>query len=992
MSKGFKRSLTAAAVTLSLGLAAPAAMAASNNAGSIFGKTEAGSTITYKNTKTGVSRTITAKADGRFSVSSVPSGVYNVTDANGNVRTVIVNIGSGSRVNFAEEVETIEVNGQMFSTIDTSSTESTSIFTAEDVNELPLPRNSVSVALLTPGAVQGGTNFGRNLPSFGGSSIGENGYYIDGMDVTNLRTLVSFANLPQDSIAQTQVKSGGYGVEYGRALGGIINIVTKSGSNDWEFGAAAYIRPQSLKATAKNTYDHNTDKIGTYRSDDEYSTLNYNVFGGGPLIEDKLFFYTNIEGQRAEEDNFSEHDSFNRVTTTPNYLAKLDWYVTENHLLRFTHINNETTYDVQNYETKTENEYKGIHDTKTTDYEYSDGGNINVLSYTGYITDDLTINAMYGQLKHQYLKVPNLPGDDCVAAYDNYDGTWTPVGCWAKPQQFTIADQVDDEDERTSWKLDASWVLGDHTLKFGYNHELYEATSPGRKYTGEIYYRYLVSDADINNNIVNGVAQPQGQNIVRTRTYFTETATYEVENTAWYIEDSWQVTDDLLIYGGLRGETFTNRDGKGDVFIESDQLIAPRVGFSWDVDGDGSKKLFGTLGQYYIPIAANTNIRSTRTETSTEDWYLHGGGYNADGTPTGGLGEKFGASRSSNQVANAAKIADKNLEPMSQLELILGYQQELNDDWVGGVKFMGRTIVNGMDDFCSHDGFTRWAADNGYDNFDPASMQGCMIINPGEDITIAMDLQGDGNLVDTTTPASYHGLPEYKRHYLGLEFTAEKSFSDKWKANFSYVLSKTFGNAEGYVNTGLAQEDAGATQDFDHANFMHGAYGRLPSDRTHQFKAYGVYEINDEVSVSMNVSIESGSPLSCQGYVSTEGTLTPPAGNSSDAYDFNNLAGYGASSYYCIDENGEKELTKRGGFGRTNWLFNTDMGLNYAPSWAEGLTLQATLRNVFNTQRPTFYDQQKDKERNGTKVNENYHLATRFQTPRSVTLSARYRF
>jgi len=105
-----------------------------------------------------------------------------------------------------------------------------------------------------------------------------------------------------------------------------------------------------------------------------------------------------------------------------------------------------------------------------------------------------------------------------------------------------------------------------------------------------------------------------------------------------------------------------------------------------------------------------------------------------------------------------------------------------------------------------------------------------MIINPGKYITLAMDLNDDGTFVDTTVPAGYFGLPIYKRHYLGLEFTAEKALTDKWTANFSYILSRTVGNAEGYVNTALGQEDAGAAQDFDHANLIHGGYGDLPTD------------------------------------------------------------------------------------------------------------------------------------------------------------------
>lgn len=249
-SKTFKRSLTAAAVAMTLTAAMPA-MAASNTAGSIYGKATANSEITYKNVNTGSTRTIQVSSDGRFKVGSVPAGTYLVTNAAGETREVRVLLGTGSVVNFGDNTEVIEVSGSRINNIDTSSVESSTVFSMDEVAKLPLPRNSVAVALLTPGAIQGGANFGRNLPSFGGASIGENGYYIDGMDVTNLRSLLQFANLPQDAIAQTQVKSGGYGVEYGRALGGIVNIVTRSGSNDWEFGGSAYYTPDSFRASAK---------------------------------------------------------------------------------------------------------------------------------------------------------------------------------------------------------------------------------------------------------------------------------------------------------------------------------------------------------------------------------------------------------------------------------------------------------------------------------------------------------------------------------------------------------------------------------------------------------------------------------------------------------------------------------------------------------------------------------------------------------------------
>ncbi|MCP4325896.1 MAG: Oar protein, partial [Alteromonadales bacterium] len=517
IKKRFSSSLTAIAVTLSLGVAVPA-MAASNTAGSIYGKADASSKITYKNISTGVSRTINVSEDGRFKVAGVPAGRYIVTNEAGSTREIHVVIGTGSSVFFDDEREVIEVTGNRVSAIDTSSVESTRVFVAEDMDKLPLPRNSVAVALLTPGAIQGGASFDKNLPSFGGASIAENGYYIDGMDVTNLRTMLSFAKLPQDAISQTQIKSGGYGVEYGRSLGGITNIITKSGGNDFEVGGSVYYTPDALRSESKDTWDYDHDRIRKYNSADSYDSLKYNVFAGGAIVEDSLFFYANIEGQYREKDNYSNTDSYNYSVTNPNYMAKLDWYVNENHLLRFTHINNVTEYDRTNYLNPRDSEDEtirntGEHGNLASSYAYKEGGEINVLAYTGYITDNLALNLMYGTLENKYLKTPNLEGDTCPYSWDTTNGVgWggrTPIGCWNAPVQSSVVDQVDDKDVRTSMKIDVEWVLGDHTLRFGYNDELYEATSPGEKYSGDIYYRFRTAHEN-NNNTIDGVVLPEG--------------------------------------------------------------------------------------------------------------------------------------------------------------------------------------------------------------------------------------------------------------------------------------------------------------------------------------------------------------------------------------------------------------------------------------------------------------------------------------------------
>ncbi|TKB57627.1 TonB-dependent receptor [Ferrimonas aestuarii] len=983
-----KRTLAAIAVST---LLATTPVQASSTSGSIYGQAEAGSAVSFTNKDTGLNRTVTAGDNGRFNFKEVPPGRYVVTSANGEKHEVVVKIGTGSSVIFgSNDVEVITVQGGRISAIDTTSTESTVVFTQDQIELLPVSRDVTSVALLTPGTQKGVAEFG-NLASFGGSSVAENGYYIDGMDVTNLKNFLSFASLPFDAIEQTQVKTGGYGVEYGRALGGITNVITKSGTNEWEFSAAAYYIPESLYEDEKDVVDraHDDGTLLKYDSDNTYNSLAMNVGVGGPLIKDTLFLYANLEGQYVERDWYYRSTSTNQEITNPNYLVKLDYYLNDNHLFKLTYINNESDREQKRYENAAGEYYTGSHGTKTTDVTYENGGDILIANYSGQITDDLSVSLMYGTLdqKDENRSPRNLPGGECVVAIDTSgDKTWSTrenIGCWNPANSSSLDPESPSEhDERDSYKFDFDWTIGDHTIRGGYNKEEYTSYAIGSQYSGGLYYRYMDGNT-LNEGILNGVDIGVGTKAVRIRTSDILSGAYGVENEAFYLEDNWQITDNILVYAGIRNETFTNLDAKGDVFVEADDLWAPRFGFSWDINGDSTQKLYATAGRYYIPIASNTNIRSTRTESFTEKFYFVDGFNPEDGTPIN-LGEQFGREIIDNQTPDPRNIAVSDLDPMYQDEFILGYQHALDEDWTVGIKGMYREVKDGMDDFCAHDGFIKWAEDNGYDNFDYHTMSGCLIVNPGKDLSLYMDLENDGNMTHVTVPNSYFELPEYERTYKGIELTLERAFNDDWYMNASYVWSKSEGNVEGYVNSTLGQEDAGATQDFDHKLFQDGSDGYLPNDRRHQFKIYGLYQVTDEIAITANISAASGTPLSCNGYIPLDGMTEA---------DQNSFSRYSASSFYCVNDQGEPELTNRGDYGETDWTYNVDMGINYVPAWADDrLTLKMDVFNLFNFDEAIEYNQQKDLERGSPVQNPNFLAPTEFQSPRYFRFTARYVF
>ena len=100
---------------------------------------------------------------------------------------------------------------------------------------------------------QANAGFG-SLPSFGGSSVAENQYYVNGFNITNTFKNLNFAQVPFEGIAESQIKTGGYGAEFGRSTGGVINMITKRGTNEFKAGGSFYWTPESLSETSPSLY------------------------------------------------------------------------------------------------------------------------------------------------------------------------------------------------------------------------------------------------------------------------------------------------------------------------------------------------------------------------------------------------------------------------------------------------------------------------------------------------------------------------------------------------------------------------------------------------------------------------------------------------------------------------------------------------------------------------------------------------------------------
>src|SRR5688572_19326872 len=296
------------ALQIALGLAVVTALPlqvahAASNDGSLVGRITASENtpladteVTVKNPETGFSRTVKADAEGYYRFPFLPVGRYVVEatrngETLGKLADVTVGLGTATTANvtLAGSIETVEVSStRIIQVVDVTSTESATNVTREELERLPVERDLLSVALLAPGLTRGdaGLCAGGNCGvSFGGSSIAENTVYINGLNVTDFYNRVGSSTVPYAFYKEFQVKTGGYSVEFGRTTGGVINAVTRSGTNEFEFGTEVAWEPSFLQSKKKNHYyaDGSARIIG---SEDEYDRTNASVYASGPIIRD----------------------------------------------------------------------------------------------------------------------------------------------------------------------------------------------------------------------------------------------------------------------------------------------------------------------------------------------------------------------------------------------------------------------------------------------------------------------------------------------------------------------------------------------------------------------------------------------------------------------------------------------------------------------------------------------------------------------------------
>jgi carboxypeptidase family protein len=279
-------------------------------------------TVTVTNSSTGFSRTVQASDTGEYTIPALPAGDYTVsavfTGFGKQTKAITLQVGQAADLDFTLTPGSVSEKVQVEATAELQEPTRTQVSTViqeRQIENLPVNgREFINFALLSPAVQIGDTTAGSTdvivepvtKLSFAGQNINYNFIAVDGADDISTASGIQRGTPPQESVQEFRVINTSYTADFGRAVGGIVNIITKSGTNDWHGSAYEYFRNNKMDAKS-------------ILAAPGLNTLRQNQFGaaiGGPIQKDRTFIFANYEGQRRGESPY--YNSVVLANSVPN--------------------------------------------------------------------------------------------------------------------------------------------------------------------------------------------------------------------------------------------------------------------------------------------------------------------------------------------------------------------------------------------------------------------------------------------------------------------------------------------------------------------------------------------------------------------------------------------------------------------------------------------------------------------------------------------------
>jgi outer membrane receptor protein involved in Fe transport len=333
------RSILKLILALGVMLSAVLVMGQSSTTGSVEGLVSdpngaavKGATVTVTSPNLISPKTTTTGDDGRYQILALPPGSYKIAiEASGfgkyETSDVAINLGKTSTADaqlaLATATATVTVTGG--AAVDTAQNTTGSNVSTEQFSNFPTQRTVQGLYTIAPTVTRSGLRdaTGRDRdPSVAGSSGPENNYILDGVNTTDPAMGGSGANLPFEFVQEVEIKTGAYGAEYGKSTGGIFNVITKSGSNEFHGDLFGYGTTKGLVREVKNFPFTGSASNG-------FSEADIGGDIGGPIKRDKLWFFGAFNPQRRKNYYLTQtfHAPVSNKVSIPFYAGKITWAV-----------------------------------------------------------------------------------------------------------------------------------------------------------------------------------------------------------------------------------------------------------------------------------------------------------------------------------------------------------------------------------------------------------------------------------------------------------------------------------------------------------------------------------------------------------------------------------------------------------------------------------------------------------------------------------------
>jgi outer membrane receptor protein involved in Fe transport len=874
-----------------------------------------GVTVEARSAAGAVQSTVSDTA-GAYRFPALPPGTYTVSGSltgftSVKIPDVRLSLGQTLKVDIGLRVSTVQeevtVTGEA-PVVDVTTTVRSTNIRDEFIEDLPKGRDFTTLATQAAGA---NIDFKAGGLSIDGAAASENKYIIDGIETNDPESGLSSQQLVTDMVDEVQVKSSGYEAEYSGAVGGVVNVITKSGTNDFKGSAWTYFSSDSLGFARSPAFGSGGGAAGqapsyadgrqslrlvpsdstraehvTYDEDD-VTQIEPGFAIGGPLKKDKIWFFGSYNPTLRSIDRsvrLSFDNSVVNVSETrhTHYItSNLTMQPSDDVRVRLAYNSNKQTVDGE-LPTLAGSDLPGLDYSLKTSYpNWSATGTLDYVASQTFF-----LSARAGYFLQDRNSSNNFQGDRFIYQNSNIGGC---VGCPAVPAQFqgptnfsnsltnAHTEYVRDKFTRLSLQTDATWFAdfgGKHQFKAGVQYDIVSNDVLTQE-TGNLIRIYWGRTLSPNIPGVTVNRGPYGYYRLRTNTFepdrgFMTVGDTQSNNLGLFVQDSWTIGQKLTLNLGIRTEreivpNYNPDDpasashGFGDELFHwgFGEKLAPRLGFAYDLKGDGKTKIYGSWGLFYDIFKLALPRGSFGGDKWVDVYYTMDTPNPADlsscvvnsagtsGVNCRGTQLRFPVDFRHPSFDYLEYDADGKpvLDPYRVQEWSGGIEHSLTTNSSVALRYVHKQIDKGIEDI----GF-----------LDAQGNEVYLIGNPGfHSNEFAWTLQ-DGTQIRA---------PKAVRDYDGVEAIYSRRLADHWALRVSYLWSRLNGNY-----SGLTQADEPGRSDpnvgrlFDYPIIMFDqtgqpTYGPLPTDRPHQFKAQAIYETGFGLTAGLNAYVASGVPI-----------------------------------------------------------------------------------------------------------------------------------